>query len=282
MANGPAPADKTVLLDYVTILKALGVRKAARNGDGLVVCTASASLALMLLVILSTALIAPSVLTLEAQSIPVTTQTAFVDDTAGLLDAESLSFYEMLGNQQMNVTFPSGIAARFSYQQFATDFPADTAVQVTVDGLSVDLDCKAAQLVVSGVQFDGSVVLFDVSLDVPGCSVVTSIQSTTFLPDLASNDTDQLTYFARFGQGSCGTSTDAHDQRVVVMFGVEAIDRKSIPDDLVLTSIPITGAIAQSTRLLCIPTYNISRINISRNGTDLLGMEPLGGASTGV
>ncbi|WP_249872950.1 DUF3433 domain-containing protein, partial [Oceanobacillus saliphilus] len=57
MSRGPAPAEKTLLLDYVDSSLPVSIVRAVLNRDVVVACTAMVSLHLGLLVVVSTALL---------------------------------------------------------------------------------------------------------------------------------------------------------------------------------------------------------------------------------
>lgn len=121
MSKGPAPAEKTLLLDYVGMIRPVAFVRAIGNGDAVVASTVAVSLILRALTVLSTALVTISVVGARRGTVPITLQSAFIDDATGLANAGPLSFYGMLGLQQENVSFPDGASSRFAYQQFTTD-----------------------------------------------------------------------------------------------------------------------------------------------------------------
>ena len=275
MSKGPAPAEKTLLLDYASMVRPRALFSAITNGDGVVACTVTISLVLRILIILSTALVAPTLLDgTRRQTVPISLNTNFANDPARLeTGPSSMAFYMMLGLQQDGMSFPDGTSSMFAYQQFSSSLPASSSVDTSVDAFSASLDCEAARLDVAGVEYDGTSVRFDSTLDAPDCLVSMPIQSTRFFRSDATVNAGSPRYFARFGTGGCGGSDAEQDQRVAVVFGIETLDSGSIPDDPPDGSVPVNGSITQSTQLLCRPAYTISRVDLRKNGTDLLNID---------
>lgn len=273
----PEAAERTLLVDYVSMARARAVVRAVANGDGVVACAAGVSLVLGALAVLSTALLAVGGGGMGVVAVPVSLGTAFVDGAEGLAGAGPLSFYAMRGLQLGGaVSLPDGVAPRFAYQRFSTGVAAGTEVEVEVDGFSAGLDCEVARLGVTGVQYAAPDVQFNMTFDTPNCSVAMPFSSRKLVvPDNPPGTAGQARYFARLGRGACAGSASPEDQRVVVIFGMAAIDPASVPPDPVAgRRVPINGTIPQSAQLLCKPTQAIiSRLNIRANGTALFGLE---------
>ncbi|KAJ9129979.1 Protein of unknown function DUF3433, partial [Coniochaeta hoffmannii] len=268
MSTGPAPAEKTLLLDYVNMSLAVSIVRAVLNRDVVVACTAMVSLHLGILVVISTALLTLSVVNVPNLNSRIAVHTAFVNDAAGLAKVDSHPFLGMVGLLQDNASLPDGVSPRYAYQRFSADVPFGTEVHATVDGFSTDLDCEAAQLSLLGAQYHKSDILLNTTVSVPSCSIDISVSSAAFL----SNSTIM---FSRFGHGGCGGSKDTEDQRIVIMFGSEIVNDTSLAafQNSAVDISSINATISQSTQLICKPTYAISRLDIKKNDWSLIDLD---------
>ncbi|KAK3934841.1 hypothetical protein QBC46DRAFT_425492 [Diplogelasinospora grovesii] len=286
LSKGAGDAEHVLLLDYVSVWRVVSVVKAAKNRDWVVVCTASVMVLLQLLVVTSTGLVSLAVVDRLGEGIPIALETEFMDNATGLDSGGALAFYGMVGLVQDNVTLPDGVSSTYAYQQFSlgSKLPPESTVRATVDGFTAGLDCETATLgvAVAGVQYSSQNqgVQFNTTVSAAGCNVTLPISSTQFL-----GNSSGTRGFARLGQGSCGSSTNADDQRLVVVFGTATIDTASLPNTTsslspLGSSSPVNGSIPQSVQLLCRPVYNISSVEVvkSSDGT-LLSITPMRGQS---
>ncbi|KAK0732063.1 hypothetical protein B0H67DRAFT_479285 [Lasiosphaeris hirsuta] len=273
LSKGPAPAEKTLLLDYVAMTQPWSVLQAVKNKDFVVAFATIVSMMLKVSVLLSTALMAQSLLTLSGQSTSVTLETAFVDNATSLANPGALAFYTMVGLQQDDVLFPDGVSARFAYQCFSHDVPAGSVVNATVDGLSAGLECEVARLGLEGVEYSPEVQTFGTSFSTAGCNITMPVSSGDFFRPAGATG-NQTFYFARFGEGSCGNSSNVDDKRMVVVFGTESINARSLPATLPGGMVPVNGTIARSASLLCKPTYSISQVDVSKKDDVVLNISP--------
>jgi hypothetical protein len=268
MAKGPAPAEKTLLLDYVDMPLPVSIVRAVLNRDVVVACTAMVSLHLGVLVVLWTALLTLSLVNVPDLSSRIRLDTAFVDDASGLARVGSVPFFGMVGLLQGNVSLPDDVSPRYAYQRFSADVPFGTELRATVDGFSASLECESAQLSLLDAQYRTTDILLNTTVSTPGCSIDMPISSQAF----ASNAT---VLFSRFGQGRCGGSSAPEEQRVVIIFGSETINSTSLALAQNSTSgiAQLNVTISQSTQLVCKPNYAISRLDIKRNDWSLTNLD---------
>ncbi|KAH8912424.1 hypothetical protein BR93DRAFT_954985 [Coniochaeta sp. PMI_546] len=268
MSRGPAPAEKTLLLDYVNMSLPVSIVKAVLNRDVVVACTSMISLHLGLLVVVSTALLTLSLVDVPNQNARITLNTAFVNDPSELAKADSYPFLAMVGLLQGNISYPDGVSSRYAYQQFSADVAFGTEIQATVDGFSGSLDCEAAQLSLTGAQYYNTRLQLNTTVSVAGCSIVMPVFSQAFL----SNST---ILYSRFGHGACGASTEAQDQRIVIVFGSETVNSTSLAaaKNLTVDGVQVNATVPQSTQLICKPSYAISRLDIKKDAMSLVDLE---------
>ncbi|KAK3317978.1 hypothetical protein B0H66DRAFT_515995 [Apodospora peruviana] len=289
LARAPLPgrrdndAEKTLLLDYLNMPQPQAIFRALRNQDYLVACTATVTLILRLLVVISTGLLTLSLITdnnsTSTSTVDVRLDTTFADNATDMTDnAGQLAFFTMVGLQQDHVYFPDGVSERFAFQRFSSDLPRGSIVKATVDGFSAGLDCEPATIGLTGVQVNRGVQQFNTSFSTEGgdCNITMPVSSEAFVPTKSAENGTTF-YFARFGKGSCGggslnTTARLEDSRMVVVFGSATIDSASPAaengGDGSSNVRLIGGNITQSAQMICTPTYSISRVDVTtQDGT---------------
>ncbi|KAI8635574.1 hypothetical protein F5Y19DRAFT_408326 [Xylariaceae sp. FL1651] len=267
LAQGPAVATKTLLLDYIDPLPPVAVIRATRNGDFGVAAAATIALLWSLVIVFSASLINLTPTDSHRTTVPVDLTTRFKNDSAALEDARSLSYYNMLGLQQANLTFPEGISGEYVYQKFngRTISPA-TELQVTVDGFSASLVCEEASYhVYLASWIDTGYPYLNFTMASNSCQIT----SGWFGPRFLGND---VSYYARFGTGSCQNSSNADDQRIAVTFG--SLRYGGLTSDIPSPGSPVDVNITRSVNLLCRPTYMVEKVDVVKNGSNILNLIP--------
>lgn len=265
MMKGPAKADRTLLLDYLSMMQPVSLIKAIRNTDYAVATIVGVSI-MIRITIVSTGLITLSIVEVSHSSVPVTLQSSFhnnlnttFNDVSG---ATELPYYVVArGLLQLNLTLPDGVTRQFAYQSIGSDLPLTTEFQATVDGFSAGLECEPATLNPGLAFFNHAAVSMDANITSPSCKMAATFWAPSY------NET--ANYFSRFIAGNCGNSTNLNDKRVAVVYGFVKWEQGPEYDgnSLLHYSAPV---ILQSAQLICIPTYNISALNVSKNGTQTL------------
>ena len=271
MSMGPATADRTLLLDYISISQPRTIAKAVKNRDYVVAATAIVSMFLMVLVVASTGLMFIMLVDIPNQSTPITVQTTFVNNGSALASSGSLAFFTMLGLQQQDLLFPDGISSSFAYQQFFSNDATDNTITATVDGLSAGLECEVARLSFSGAQLGQDLQRFNTSFTAGACTIAMPVTSTSFSRPfgVAAN---QTLYFSRFGEGSCANS--ANDRRMVVVFATETFNPRPLPTNSSTANIAVNGTIPRSASLLCKPTYGVSQVDVTKRNGVVVAVDP--------
>lgn len=85
-----------------------------------------------------------------------------------------------------------------------------------------------------------------------------------------------MTYISRFSFGSCGASDDADNQRIAVLFGFAEVGDISNTTTVgngydngnILTLVAWNATMRTSSQLLCKPMYNISWMDVVRDGLE--------------
>ena len=278
LSKGGGDAEKTVLLDYHSMIKPVLIRQAIKNGDYVVACAAVISLLLRISIIISTGMVSLVFFMGSTQNAAITMLSEFVNDPSGLAGAGPLSVFTMLAIEQGNTSLPEGVSDRFAFQQFGSDFPSTTEFHAQVDGFSAALDCEVASMSLAGVENTPAGVRFNTAFRAGGCSVTLPVVSQSFSGSGTANRTHP---FARFGRASCGNSTSVEDQRIVIVFGTGSIAGNANLNTPT-ASATVNGSIPQSQQLICKPTYSISTLDIIRNSTVVraVGLAPTPNART--
>jgi len=272
LSRGGGDADRTVLLDYHSMFQPVVIRRAMKNGDYIVACATTVSLLLRICILVSAGLVSLVFFMGSTDNAAITMLSEFVNDPSGLARAGSLSVFTLLAmEQQDGMPSPEGVQGRFAFQQFGSDYPSTTEFHAQVDGFSAALDCEAASMSLASVENTPIGVRFNTAFRAGGCSVALPIVSQSFLGGTGSRTHPM----ARFGRASCGNSTDAGDQRIVVVFATGSLANTATLNATAVP-VPVNGSIPQSQQLICKPTYGISTFDIIRNSTVVkaVGLSP--------
>ncbi|CAK7232623.1 hypothetical protein SEUCBS140593_008323 [Sporothrix eucalyptigena] len=262
LAKGPDSADKTLLLDYFTMVPPRDAIRAMKNGDTAVACASIIAMLLKIVIIVSTGMISLNVLSNTEETVPITLTTQFVNNGSKLATVGTVPLLTMLGLQRDNLTFPDGTSSQFAFQEFASDMPSDTQFQATVQGFSGGLSCAPGQLTLNSIQSTRpGVVQFNTSISAEECTVTVPFISKSFNGTSSANRTHII---SRMAHGSCSNSTDPLNQRVIVFFGTVSIDSKATLNGNNQT---VNGSIDGSQQIICRPSYAISQVDVVKNGS---------------
>ncbi|KAI1097792.1 hypothetical protein F4804DRAFT_351152 [Jackrogersella minutella] len=144
--NGPREARQSVLLDYVSPLLPVAVYQAAKYRDFLVVAAIVVSLALRVIVILSTSFISLVPIQCYVSSVPVTLNNTFrdsIDLWVAPQGEEIGSFTSQLyiSLEAGQAIYPVGLQEAFAYQDFTADLTPFNNITMTADAFSGTLEC---------------------------------------------------------------------------------------------------------------------------------------------
>lgn len=282
MLKQPTAASRSLLLDYVSQIQPFSIYRSLRNRDFTVSAATTVSVLLKIMIILSTGLITLSFTTVNESEIPMVLQNTFVDDDTMLKSDWALPKYFMSALINGTGDYPLGINKDFAFQTVETGLPATAQIQVTLDGLTNSLACEPANLVLNEARqagFHENIRTGSANLTVtsPSCKIT---GAEVFGPNAAEED--ELPYsplFGHFSEVRCdGVANDA-GKRVLIWFGqmqwfvdeTILVDPKCLGHRCYLSR--IHGRLLESAQLLCSPTYDISRVNLIKNGTEIQTIE---------
>ncbi|SPO01515.1 uncharacterized protein DNG_04188 [Cephalotrichum gorgonifer] len=272
LSRGPADADRTLLLDYVSDFQPVAILKAFRYGDYLVASISLVSVLLRVLVVIATAMISPSLLGVVSPETSVTLRNAFMDSSERLLDVGSMPHFYMAGLVMGNLTFPDGTSKTHAYQPFAA--PEAAQVNVTVDGFSGLLDCEPADIVLDGMLYVKSQwTKLNATVSSGDCDLKIRVMN-----DGLNAGVDNAYRFL-FEPASCNGSDDPDDRRVAVVLANVKMDLDSFPSEPWASNVPINATLGRTTQFICRPDYAITDVLVVKNGTELISVDEVAGAA---
>lgn len=288
LSKHPAPARKTLLLDYVSPLQPVAIFDSLRNKDSAVAATTTVSLLIKLLIVLSSGLITLSRIGVHHGQVRMEIQNAFVDDAAPFRAENSVPYFILQGLIEGS-DYPPGISNKFAFQSVQSQLPDTAQYQVMVDGLTMNLECESAKLDITGSyptgkHYDRSSM--NLTITSPSCDVALD---DSIGPDLISQDQHEPhspaheVAFGKFETVQCDGTTDDAGKRVLIMTLLEeSFVNESIPIETITPNCTsrcklttnVRGRLLNSAQLLCTPTYEIVRVNVVQNGTEVQSVLP--------
>lgn len=271
----PEPARKSLLLDYVSPLQPVAIFESLRNKDFAVSATTSVSILIKLLIVLSSGLITLSRIGVHHNSISMVVENTFVDDDSPLRAGNSVPYFILKGLIEGS-SYPPGISQKFAFQSVQSELPDTAQYQVMVDGLTTSLQCEIAKLDMTDAEPHYGKNRMNFTITSPGCDV---ILTNLKIPSLNSPNGPHQLAFGKFEPLQCDGTTDDDGKRVLIMFGLqEAFANETIPIEKVdpdctghecKMTTNVSGRLVQSAQLVCAPTYEIAKVNIIQNGTEV-------------
>lgn len=272
ISKQPAAAYKSLLLDYVSQFQPFALYRSLRNGDFMVSAATAVSILLKIMIILSTGLVTLSLTTVDEKAIPMVLQNNFLDDDTSLKSAGTLPRYFMEGLLNDTVDYPPGISEDFAFQTVESGLPTTAQIQVTLDGLTNSLVCELASLELNEARqagFYNRIGMTNLTITAPNCEI-----AEVEIRGPNDADEDELPYSPLFGQFSevqCDGTTDDEGKRVLVWFGqIEWFTDDTVSSNCTrrCSGSQTRGRLLNSTQLLCKPAYDISKVDLVKNGTE--------------
>jgi hypothetical protein len=115
LAAGPASADQSLLLDYVSPSSPTTLIRSVKSKHLDVSLVVTATLLLQLIVIFSTGLFALETRTIHRNDVPVTTHLQFANAST---EVNGRSFLTAMALRQFDLKYPLGTTETFAYQTF--------------------------------------------------------------------------------------------------------------------------------------------------------------------
>ncbi|RYC90816.1 hypothetical protein BFJ63_vAg6433 [Fusarium oxysporum f. sp. narcissi] len=272
MLNTQVEADKSLLLDYVSLSEPVAIFKSIKNKDWLVTIPVIAGIIFKIMVIFSVAFITPKVTTVANHKIATTIQSEFSNNISGLENVGSLPYFTLAALAVDNITFPNGVTSRAAYTPFISDIPELKQITARVDGFIGGMDCEEAELTLDSMRLrNGNAMLLNMTLSNGQCSSNQTITSTKLV---TTNNEDPSRMFLAFQPGRCGNSAKGDDQRIAVMAGVLDVDIDQLKRQSRTSNNRLDGKISSSAAFLCKPNYIITRIKVTKTPEAVLSVIP--------
>ncbi|RWA06931.1 hypothetical protein EKO27_g8171 [Xylaria grammica] len=256
--------EKTLFLDYLSMLQPIGIVKAIKNRDWAVASASLCSLVLRVAVILSTALIVLMPTAIHDTPLPVTILSRFVDNTTELEGIAtrigSSPYYSMLGLIERNMSFPDGTSNIYAFQQFVSTEVPDAHLSITVEGFTSYLTCQPSFLNTSYKNCD--------PLDTSNLCWALETQKCQYpishpIPE-QGRDGSIPSYYGTISLSGCNGSTRSDDVILYMLFGGVGLSKKQ-PGT-------ISNGFSQSAQIICKASYSIDTVDVLSNHTAVIDL----------
>jgi hypothetical protein len=279
MLNAPQPAEKSVLLDYISDMQPVAMWKAFKNKHLIVFSGVSCSLLLQLMIVFSTGLFSLEEVKVRKQKVPIQLHTLFSTQNSTLDIVGSQPYDIVNGLAFDNLTYPLGTNIDITFQEFsAPTLPSDVIITAPINGLVANLSCEKASLDIKGLEWsevidqdDGSVrsatIVQNFRLATPSCTIDNFSQVTL--------GNVEITQAAIFQWARCENITGSDGTRVVVSLvdvyksttttkNTTGKSRRYHPvhEDTLLE-------LNKSITLICKPTFSHVKLEAEGNATEL-------------
>ncbi|KAK8133558.1 hypothetical protein PG984_005570 [Apiospora sp. TS-2023a] len=283
LSQPDTPVSRTLLRDYVSQFSLFALFTSLRHCDFLVSITVTVSFAIKAIIVISTGLIILTSVDIEA-SYPMVIQDEFVDSVARLDSARSASIpitdYIMTGITTANTSLPKGISSGYAFQSVQPKMPANVETRVIVDGLTTSLDCAPAEIQLKEAIYYELYenLLLHMTISSPGCNISKFVMGT--MPDYYKHQNTSDRFFARFlSPTKCDGMLGEEGRRMSLISGVLTFYDGNIPTGQnVNTRTPkhqLGVELKNSTQLLCVPEYTLTRVEVVQNGTNTKSVRPI-------
>jgi hypothetical protein len=284
-------ADKTVLLDYVSIMQPIALYRALRNKHSVVAEAVTCSMILRLLIVFSTSLFSLQQAEVHLEKVDIQLLDSFSANTSKFDGIGSQPFDIINGVLFEDVSYPRGTTENVTFQQFsAPNLSPGALVTTTVDGMIADIDCETASIDIKQWEvittwllggIGGSAAIQNNQIKTPSCTI------SKITLDVGNG---QIPYVGRFTSRQCDGSDS--NRIVVILANVHAGNYSanhtsdnptaSIDSDensdirLPSMHIGIGGAtwtsrnitLLRSVQVICKPNYSLIKLQATANTSE--------------
>jgi hypothetical protein len=274
MTKGSSPADRSLLLDYVSPFLPTVLTRSFKNGDYLVALATTSALLIKLLIVISTGLLTLDTVMVAQHGIGFTASNTFSNTATGLADIGSMPLYTVEGVQGLDLSYPLGTTRQYAFQNFNSSNAVNaTALEAIVDGFLADLDCEEALLTVNEwMEID----LYNTPSSIPpqseqNLSISTpSCQIPYKSMPISQTVKNSKKSYGQIGSGTCTNMSGDNSYRILVLAGVylegATVTEGNVSDPTGYeTETNFTSL--RSMQLVCRPTYAISKVSVLLNST---------------
>jgi hypothetical protein len=265
MAKGPATADRSLLLDYVTPFQAVALTRAVRNRHFVVASTITVFFLLKVLTIVSTGLFSLDQVKRNSARVAMQLNNSFTGDNyKHAASVDSRAAHTVYGVQSLNLSYPLGTTAQYAIQLFTPqeqNLSGIVSYTAVADVFSAELVCETGGHVSYTNASDFDMVIGGYIEDTPVSQYYnTSVTTSDFQIHNAhldayswyGNGTD-FGYYGIMQNVTCSNLNDNDSKKRRIMFALAYSERTS--QDV--------QAILNSSAVVCIPMYRIQPATIT-------------------
>jgi hypothetical protein len=272
MAKGPATAERSLLLDYVTPIQAVALVRAIGNRHFVVASTITVFFLLKVLTIISTGLFSLDQVNRNSTEVTLQLSTSFTGENyKHAASVDSRAAYTIYGVQSLNLSYPAGTTAQYAVQMFTPqNQSADGLVSYTAvaDVFSADLECQTGGHLtytnasdfdpVTGGFWEITPVsqYYNTSVTTSDCQIHNAHLDA---PAWMGNGTFRG-FYGIMQNVTCSNLPDDHPEKNRIMFAIAYSERTS--QDV--------QAMLNSSAVVCVPKYSIQPATITLVGKSLV------------
>ncbi|KAJ5182568.1 hypothetical protein N7492_000184 [Penicillium capsulatum] len=281
MCEGPEIAEKSVLVDYISPLQPFSMFRAIKSQDYLPAAAVACSMLLRLLVVFTTGLFTLQEIPVVSQDVPVQLLDS-LDSNRFQYDKKSWEPYDTINAVLFqDLTWPDGTNKNLVFQSFsAPGLSSDAIVNVTVDGLTADLECESASIAVknwevvtlhmAGTEWNETVYK-DIKISTPSCDISKA--------DLDRDYPMNRDFIYRYQQVKCDRSSGLDGYRFLVTAVKIHWSDTSSPYDISFDNPgPVKKSwktkqklsVDRSAQLICKPTLSRVKLQVAVNVSEPL------------
>ncbi|KAM7199591.1 hypothetical protein V8F33_004402 [Rhypophila sp. PSN 637] len=284
-----------LLLDYISMFALATPFNAFKNRDFIVLAGVVISQLLTVLIILSTSLLSLSLTEMQHSSVPVVLESRFVDDPNRLTYPATLAVWVMDSlSENFNMSYPIGTSPMYAYQTFKPPSSPDVpdTIYAPVHAMSLGLDCQEAQITHIQLSPDGD---GGIGFYVDSLNTTTQACGTGWFHVLGADNNfgsfwnmyydpqgpispDETETIAGAWRGLCGGNPDdlANGR---ILFAIADLAAKGFGEAFQAGATVVdssnTTMLAESTAVVCKPTFEFGLVNITMNAEGVQFIEPL-------
>jgi hypothetical protein len=249
MAKGSTTSQRTIQLDYISMIKVFAIWPAFKNKNYNVAFASIVAISLQISIILSTGLFTLLPTKVQSKSVPISVQSHFVDSIDGIKGNSQLPALLAVGHQTSHLPYPLGLSDEVAYQVPGTDIPPGTTETLMVESFSTSLYCEH-------VGNDQFVNIGNASYSVnsrfwPSCTITVFLSQTLESTEICLEH--DVNFISSLIPASCSKSDSPNDQRIVAIWGNTVCP---VPD-------PKNISFKQVAVLLCLPKYAIRQVEVA-------------------
>lgn len=254
LKQGPANADESVLLDYVSPWNILAIFKSLKAGHHIVTITILNTLLLRLLIVFSTGLLLLQDVVVQNIPAQLVATDQFDHNEFNASSVDATPTLTVSGISLLDLNFPPGTSSDYAYQSFNlsnTMDSANTTMIGSVNTFTADLQCEPATL-----QHYHQSCIYNLGCQLHGLFIQLTASSCTTDAFLAFERTNYAIdgFFGGLAIASCVAHSLGQDgNRLAIVTGHFDANQ----------SLSFTG-------FLCKPTYGMSKREVSIDGSGSL------------